>query len=246
MFVMIIVLDFVPTRIIKFLILSIVMNHVLISFAKKGKTMSLLCSVLTYLTIAENQSQNNENEKPAIEISNQTFKNWLTKKSEEFSKSKKAKHDSDSKNLNDFINENILRVKNGINVDPADFQRRLNCFGKPLPVKRLIFVSRTHSQLKQVYSEFKNSPFASKFKISIAGSRSQFCINKNVVSLKNNFAITEKCKKLVKSNLCHHYDRDQIFKEKFNILVILKNFINLNLYIKNMLKIVLVRVESLR
>lgn len=74
---------------------------------------------------------------------------------------------------------------------------------------RIVYSSRTHSQLNQACNELKNSYY--KFCSSITiGSRDQLCINPEVKSLETNSAKNQTCRYKVKNNQCkfhHNYER---------------------------------------
>jgi len=63
---------------------------------------------------------------------------------------------------------------------------------------KIIFCSRTHSQLTQFVREVKKSPFANEVSLVSLASRNVMCINPTVKKLKSQAAINEKCLELGK------------------------------------------------
>ncbi|CAL8088877.1 unnamed protein product [Orchesella dallaii] len=65
---------------------------------------------------------------------------------------------------------------------------------------RIIFASRTHSQLGQFANELKRTEFASKVTTCSLGSRQNLCINPEVTKLKNLSLINERCLEIQKGS----------------------------------------------
>ncbi|XP_059487734.1 ATP-dependent DNA helicase DDX11 [Neocloeon triangulifer] len=61
---------------------------------------------------------------------------------------------------------------------------------------KIIYCSRTHSQLAQFVSEIKKSPYSKDLRVVTLGSRQNYCINEEVVGLKNSNLINERCLQL--------------------------------------------------
>ena len=57
---------------------------------------------------------------------------------------------------------------------------------------KIIFASRTHSQISQFVREVKKSPFGDKIRLCSLASRQQLCINENITRLKISSLINEK------------------------------------------------------
>jgi len=57
---------------------------------------------------------------------------------------------------------------------------------------RIIFASRTHSQISQFVREVEKSPFGKHIRVCTLASRQQMCINENVSRLKNSNLINER------------------------------------------------------
>nr|XP_039264154.1 regulator of telomere elongation helicase 1-like [Styela clava] len=71
---------------------------------------------------------------------------------------------------------------------------------------KIIYASRTHSQLAQVVKELKRTAYAKDAKISILGSREQMCIHPEVSKQTNNTAMIHSCRNKVNKHLCHFYN----------------------------------------
>lgn len=74
---------------------------------------------------------------------------------------------------------------------------------------RIIYCSRTHSQLSQACLELKNTYYRYCPTVTI-GSRDQLCINPDVANLEVKAAKNQTCHQKVKNNLCiyhHNYER---------------------------------------
>ncbi|GAU92233.1 hypothetical protein RvY_04341 [Ramazzottius varieornatus] len=69
---------------------------------------------------------------------------------------------------------------------------------------RIIYASRTHSQLVQVMQELKRTGY-NKSKVSVLGSREQMCIHEDVQRLPNNPAKNRACRDKVKARRCKYY-----------------------------------------
>lgn len=71
---------------------------------------------------------------------------------------------------------------------------------------KVIYASRTHSQLTQVVAELKRTDYAKDTKISILGSREQLCIHPEVSEQKNNTAMIHMCRNKVNKRICQFYN----------------------------------------
>lgn len=70
---------------------------------------------------------------------------------------------------------------------------------------RVIYSSRTHSQLNQACTELKNSYYKYCPSVTI-GSRDQLCINPEVMNLESMAAKNQACRQKVKNNLCKFHN----------------------------------------
>ncbi|KAM3839265.1 regulator of telomere elongation helicase 1 isoform 2-T3 [Vipera latastei] len=71
-------------------------------------------------------------------------------------------------------------------------------------VPKIIYASRTHSQLAQVISELKNTVYRPK--VCVLGSRDQLCIHPDVKKQENNQMQIHLCHMKVSSRSCHFYN----------------------------------------
>jgi regulator of telomere elongation helicase 1 len=83
----------------------------------------------------------------------------------------------------------ILNEATGLTVPPSFLQRR----------PRIIYLSRTHSQLNQVVAQLKKTSY--KPKVVVLASREHSCLHERVKSMQGGEQIAE-CKKLTKTNSC--------------------------------------------
>ncbi|XP_046858545.1 regulator of telomere elongation helicase 1-like [Xenia sp. Carnegie-2017] len=71
-------------------------------------------------------------------------------------------------------------------------------------VPKIIYTSRTHSQLTQAVKELKNTIY--KPKVCVLGSREQLCIHPQVVQQETHSAKMQLCRAKVESKKCHYYN----------------------------------------
>ncbi|XP_068006349.1 regulator of telomere elongation helicase 1 isoform X2 [Melanerpes formicivorus] len=71
-------------------------------------------------------------------------------------------------------------------------------------VPKIIYASRTHSQLTQVIQELKNTAYRPR--ICVLGSREQLCINPEVKKLQSNHMQIYTCRSKVLNRACHFYN----------------------------------------
>uniref|UniRef100_A0A8C6VDW4 Regulator of telomere elongation helicase 1 n=1 Tax=Naja naja TaxID=35670 RepID=A0A8C6VDW4_NAJNA len=71
-------------------------------------------------------------------------------------------------------------------------------------VPKIIYASRTHSQLAQVIGELKNTVYRPK--VCVLGSRDQLCIHPEVKKQQNNHMQIHLCRMKVSSRSCHFYN----------------------------------------
>ncbi|KAL6120230.1 rtel1 [Pungitius sinensis] len=70
-------------------------------------------------------------------------------------------------------------------------------------VPKIIYASRTHSQLAQVIGELKNTSYSPK--VCVLGSREQLCINKEVMRQESNHVKVHMCRGMVSTRSCVYY-----------------------------------------
>ena len=73
--------------------------------------------------------------------------------------------------------------------------------GPPPAKSRIVYASRTHSQLAQVIQEFKRSPY-SHVQAVILASRDQLCINEQLAHVKDK---NQMCKVKIRTSSCQYY-----------------------------------------
>lgn len=71
-------------------------------------------------------------------------------------------------------------------------------------IPKIIYASRTHSQLTQVISELRNTSYRPK--VCVLGSREQLCIHPEVKRQESNHMQISLCRKKVASRSCHFYN----------------------------------------
>ncbi|XP_036915982.1 regulator of telomere elongation helicase 1 isoform X2 [Sturnira hondurensis] len=71
-------------------------------------------------------------------------------------------------------------------------------------IPKIIYASRTHSQLTQVISELRNTSYRPR--VSVLGSREQLCIHPEVKKQESNHLQIHLCRKKVASRSCHFYN----------------------------------------
>ncbi len=69
---------------------------------------------------------------------------------------------------------------------------------------KIIFSSRTHSQLSKAVDELKHSPYSPV--TCVLGSRDQLCVNPEALSAGRGTALNNCCQRLIRSrNGCEYY-----------------------------------------
>lgn len=71
-------------------------------------------------------------------------------------------------------------------------------------IPKIIYASRTHSQLTQVIGELRNTSYRPK--VCVLGSREQLCIHPEVKKQESNHMQISLCRKKVASRSCHFYN----------------------------------------
>uniref|UniRef100_A0A669AZU7 Regulator of telomere elongation helicase 1 n=1 Tax=Oreochromis niloticus TaxID=8128 RepID=A0A669AZU7_ORENI len=71
-------------------------------------------------------------------------------------------------------------------------------------VPKIVYASRTHSQLAQVISELKNTSYRPK--VCVLGSREQLCINQEVMRQESNHVKVHMCRGKVSTRSCVYYN----------------------------------------
>ncbi|XP_032236204.1 regulator of telomere elongation helicase 1 isoform X1 [Nematostella vectensis] len=76
--------------------------------------------------------------------------------------------------------------------------------GSNFEIPKIIYASRTHSQLSQAVQELKATVYRPR--VSIIGSREQLCINSDVLKQDSNSAKVHMCRAKVTARTCHFYN----------------------------------------
>ena len=168
-----------------------------------GKTTSLLCSALAWLL--EKSPQENE----SLSASNEP--EWIRKaRLEQEAKienapppQKKSKRGSRIKNDEEELDP-VQKLLKMIDADKSSEKANSNITNYPVPVKRVYYASRTHSQLAQVMKELRrilSSPSGTSQLQSIRAvslsSRKSLCINRDINRLGSTEAINDGCQQLL-------------------------------------------------
>lgn len=84
--------------------------------------------------------------------------------------------------------------------------------GNDFVVPKIIYASRTHSQLTQAIQELKRTAYNS-VKVGILGSREQMCIHEHVKRETNSINKVHMCKAKVNNRTCHFYNNFDALKK---------------------------------
>ncbi|KAI5947601.1 Regulator of telomere elongation helicase 1 [Manis javanica] len=76
-----------------------------------------------------------------------------------------------------------------------------------MDIPKIIYASRTHSQLTQVISELRNTSYRPR--VCVLGSREQLCINPEVKKQESSHMQIHLCRKKVSSRSCHFYNNTE-------------------------------------
>uniref|UniRef100_A0A3B3CSV6 Regulator of telomere elongation helicase 1 n=1 Tax=Oryzias melastigma TaxID=30732 RepID=A0A3B3CSV6_ORYME len=71
-------------------------------------------------------------------------------------------------------------------------------------IPKIIYASRTHSQLAQVIGELRRTSYRPK--VCVLGSRDQLCINQEVMRQESNHVKVHMCRGKVSTRSCHYYN----------------------------------------
>lgn len=144
------------------------------------------------------------------------------------------KHKKTKSNPQTSLDESITNLINLLDdedsaPDEIDFSLRYQNFGQKLMTPKIIYCSRTHSQLAQVADELKKTDFFKdsngKEILNLAtstASRNNLCINKDIRGkYKTSSAINEACNDLVATEEgCPYFNRhkEKVFKDHLDLI----------------------------
>ncbi|MEN2499201.1 MAG: DEAD H (Asp-Glu-Ala-Asp His) box helicase 11, partial [Marteilia pararefringens] len=175
-----------------------------------GKTITLLCAIHRYLKEFYATQQESALEVPVQK--SVKFDTWLAEKESRYFESKQTAKTKELIKIKQELRDHIDLITNDVTSGTAFDDNQAS------RLKKIIFCSRTHSQLNQVLSEFKKLKCFNNFSLSIAGSRSKYCINTDVNGIKDHNHLNNQCRSLVREKSCKYYDEAAINQHKFSIL----------------------------
>lgn len=108
--------------------------------------------------------------------------------------------DQGGSNYVQALGEELQQAAKGDSWGVSDGHDKGSFFEPP----KILYSSRTHSQLSQAVQELKNTIYRPK--VSIIGSREQLCINSDVLKQENNSAKVHMCRAKVQARTCHFHN----------------------------------------
>ena len=215
-----------------------------------GKSLSLICGALTWLTYFEDkhiedlktkineisQDQDDQDDDDWIASSSKKVEQdkqrdqlkaelkFLLDKTQKIQEMKKQLNNRTSNPISDYVQDDdfiddyqikreLQSLKSGLSADEfndilddyhSDDEDETdpydpNAQDKPVDYSlRIIYCSRTHSQLSQFVKEVQKTKFAQDLRLVSLASRANMCINDSVLALKNPTLINEKCLEMQK------------------------------------------------
>lgn len=165
--------SYIPSRIrfpdlfIDFIFISL--SPSLQSPTGSGKSLAILCSVLAW----HRHKFPNNNKRPHIKIGD--LPDHPSTQSDY-----KITSEGVSDELDKFKFDSITNGRNATGfgaTDPLQFQK------SPKSPPKIIFTSRTHSQLQQLIAEYRRTAYFQHFQMAVLGSRKSLCINHKIKDL---------------------------------------------------------------
>ncbi|XP_069099378.1 regulator of telomere elongation helicase 1 isoform X1 [Pleurodeles waltl] len=95
-------------------------------------------------------------------------------------------------------------------------------------IPKIVYASRTHSQLTQVIGELKNTLYRPR--VCVLGSREQMCIHPEVMKQESNHAKVHMCRAKVSTRTCHFYNN---VEEKSTEKDLIDNILDIEDLVKN-------------
>lgn len=197
--------------------------------------MTLLCGALSWLSDQYNNSRHNNDPVPGSDIDEpEWLKNIRNQKKpkpvhEEYILEKRTKKVKiESSNIDERISNLVNLLGDSENSVKDNHDLRSQNFGQKPISPKIIFCSRTHSQLSQVASELKKTKFFKdsgpdsviNLATSIA-SRKRLCINKSINNIISPSALNDACNDLLGTESgCPYYNHEKntAFKEHLDVL----------------------------
>ena len=202
-----------------------------------GKSLSLICASLTWLQVNRQKCLANKlrsHRSLDVESDEENVPPWLRKCSEDQADRDARELISEWLEERQQLEDRVSKM-GSVNADGTSYSSRLGSnkrkrnFHIPAPLiesedilpsminvearcdydlrPRVLFTSRTHSQLSQLIREIRKTNFIESFSVVTISSRQQSCVNKTAMSSKLNdgSVIDENCRKLVDSDDCDFF-----------------------------------------
>lgn len=131
---------------------------------------------------------------------------WLENKKAQIQNQRRLLQDAD---LNSTLVENVYKDDLSKQLDLA-----AGVWNGQLNTPKIIYASRTHSQLSQAMQELKRTAYV-HFRATVIGSREQLCIHPHIMKEQNNTAKVHLCRAKVSARSCHFYNQVENGKGNF-------------------------------
>ncbi|KAE9100222.1 ATP-dependent DNA helicase [Phytophthora fragariae] len=124
------------------------------------------------------------------------------KRGRQSSSSRVSKQDGDDADEHLVDAYDSDRVRRGSSDSDGEGVSTKGRFGEEKPdfgVVKIIYCSRTHSQISQFVREIRKTSFAERVRVVSLGSRKNLCTNPNVTKLSSDLRMTDKCLDMMQS-----------------------------------------------
>ncbi|KAL3673599.1 hypothetical protein V7S43_001300 [Phytophthora oleae] len=114
---------------------------------------------------------------------------------------KKDQEDGEEHLVDPYDSDRVARRNSESDDESGDKTR--GRFGKEKPdfgVVKIIYCSRTHSQISQFVREIRKTAFAERIRVVSLGSRKNLCVNPKVSKLNSDLRMTDKCLDMMQSS----------------------------------------------